>query len=252
MQLNEQQKQRYMRNIKIKEIGEEGQKKLLSSSVLVIGAGGTGSPAALYLAAAGVGRIGIADGDNVELSNLQRQILHSTQHIGMAKTDSARLALGALNPDVAVDTYNMYVDKQNIGGLIKDYDIVIDASDNFETKFLVNDECIRLGKPFVHSGIIRFECQIMTVISGKAPCYRCVFGEPPAEDKALMPSENGTLGAAAGIAGSFQAAEAIKYLLGIGRLLVGRMLVIDTLTMNVRIVKLPAHPVCGLCKSLYE
>ena len=249
MELSKEQKDRYARNVIIREIGTEGQEKLLNSSVLVIGAGGLGSPAIMYLASAGVGTIGIADNDKVDLSNLQRQIIHTTKTIGTAKVSSAKQAVLARNPDIKVNTYNEFINAYNIMELIREYDFIIDATDNFSAKFLINDACVLAGKPFSHAGVIRFEGQTMTYVPGISPCYRCIFQEPPEEGTVPNCKQEGILGAAAGIIGSIQAMEAVKYLLNLGNLLTGYLLVYDGLNMEFRKVKLPdrtaACPVCG-------
>lgn len=247
--LSNEQTERYSRHITLKEIGVEGQEKLLRSSALIIGAGGLGSPAAMYLAAAGVGTIGIADADEVDLSNLQRQIIHSTNDLGRPKAVSARETMTAINPDVKVNTYQMRVTDDNITGLISGYDIVIDASDNFLTKFLINDTCVAAKKTFVHAGILRFQGQLMTYVPGKGPCYRCIFHDIPPEEEIPTCREMGIIGAMAGVIGSLEAMEAVKYLTGAGELLTGYLLTYDALKMEFRKIKLPDKvkncPVCG-------
>lgn len=235
--------ERYQRNISLPEIGEKGQNKLLASKVLIVGAGGLGSPAALYLAACGVGRIGIVDSDRIELSNLQRQILHTTSDIGIPKVDSAKEKLNALNPDIEVKTYELRVDSENILGLIQDFELILDCSDNFKTKYLINDACIGAGKPFVHGGISRFEGHALTVIPNKSPCYRCVFPETPPEPRSVA----GPLGVVPGVIGTIQANETIKYLLGIGELLTGRLLVFDALKSTFKILKVVKNKSCPAC-----
>ncbi len=246
MELTADQLERYSRQIILKEIGTEGQKKLLSSKVLVIGAGGVGSAVSLYLAAAGVGTLGIADADTVCLSNLQRQILHGTEDLGARKTDSARTSLEALNPDVKVVTYDLYVDSDCIRELIKDYDFVVDATDNFASKYLINDACAGVRKPFCHGGICGFCGQIMTYVPDQGPCFRCVFKDPPPEE---ISGENrkSVLGAVAGMIGCMQAAEAVKYLTGAGGLLTGRMLFFDALSMESRIIPVSVNRKCKAC-----
>ena len=203
----------------------------------------------MYLAAAGVGTIGIADNDKVELSNLQRQIIHTTDDIGKPKVVSAADTIKALNPDVNVITYETYISSRNIAGIIKDYDFILDGTDNFPTKFLINDACVLGRKPFCHAGILRFEGQLMTYVPEKGPCYRCIFEAPPPKDAVPSCREAGVIGAMAGIIGSMQALEAVKYLTGQGELLTGSMLIFDGLKMEWRKVKLPdrvaACPVCG-------
>lgn len=249
MALTDEQLSRYSRHITLKEIGVRGQKKLLASKVLIIGAGGLGAPAAMYLAAAGVGTIGIADSDKVELSNLQRQIIHTTKDLDKSKVGSAAETMKALNPDVNVVTYETYINSENIAEIISDYDFIIDGADNFPTKFLINDACVLGQKPFCHAGILRFEGQLMTYVPGKGPCYRCIFGAPPPKDAVPSCREAGVIGAMAGIIGSMQALEAVKYITGQGELLTGRMLIFDGMKMESRTVKLPKRvsecPVCG-------
>lgn len=245
--LKDDQVERYSRQILLPNVGGEGQNKLLSAKVLIIGAGGLGSPAALYLAAAGIGRIGIVDSDKVELNNLQRQILHSTKRVGRAKVESAKETIAALNPDVEVVPFKVRLTSENILDVIKDYDIIIDGSDNFPTRFLVNDACVLSGKPLSHGGIFRFDGQAMTIIPGKGPCYRCLFPEPP--PPGAMPScqEAGILGAVAGVIGVIQANEVLKFVLGIGQMLVGRLLVFNALDSYFRIVKVPKNKDCPIC-----
>ncbi|MEZ0360782.1 MAG: molybdopterin-synthase adenylyltransferase MoeB [Hydrogenobacter sp.] len=246
----EEQIRRYARHIILPEVGGKGQEKLLNSKVLVVGAGGLGSPSIFYLAAAGVGTIGIVDFDVVDFSNLQRQILHTTERVGLPKVESARITVEKLNPDVEVKTYNTMLNKQNIMDIIKDYDVILDGTDNFPTRFLINDACFFAGKPLVSAAMLRFEGQI-TVFDFRmrehSPCYRCLFPEPP--PPGLVPScqEAGILGSIGGIMGCIQATEAIKLLLGIGEPLVGKLLVMDALSMDFRKVKLRKDPACPLC-----
>ncbi len=221
MSLSNEQSERYARNLALREVGIQGQEKLREAKVLIIGAGGLGSPAAMYLAAAGIGTLGIADGDRVDVSNLQRQILH---------------------------TYETTVTAANIMNLIADYDFILDASDNFETKFLINDACVLAGKPFSHAGVIRFTGQLMTWVPGQGPCYRCIFGGPPPADAVPDGRQAGVIGAAAGVIGSLQAMEAVRYILGCGKLLTGYLLNCDFLTMEFRKIRLPVRvPDCGVC-----
>ncbi len=248
MAFSNEQLERYSRHIILKEVGAKGQNKLLSSRVLIIGAGGLGAPAAMYLAAAGVGTVGIADADEVELSNLQRQIIHSTEDLGKAKVQSAKETIERMNPDVKVNTYRIFVDSSNIADLIKDYDFIIDGTDNFPAKFLINDACVMAGKPFCHAGIIRFKGQLMTYVPGKGPCYRCIFKNPPPKDAVPTCKQAGVIGAMGGVIGSLQAMEAIKYLLGVGELLTGYLLTYDALTMEFRKIKLPSETKgCAVC-----
>ena len=249
MKLTNEQLERYSRHIILNEIGGKGQKKLLESKVLIIGAGGLGSPIALYLAAAGVGTIGIVDADVVDLSNLQRQIIHTTADVGTPKVDSAKATIQAINPDVKVITYHEFVTSKNIVQIIKDqdYDFIIDGTDNFPVKFLINDACVFLKKPFSHAGIIRFRGQTMTYVPGEGPCYRCVFETPPPKGAVPSCKEAGVLGAMAGVIGSIQATEAVKYLLGIGDLLTGYLLTYDALKMEFRKIKISHNHDCAVC-----
>ncbi len=246
MGLREDQIIRYSRHILLKGVGGIGQEKLLASRVLVIGAGGLGSPIALYLGAAGVGTIGIADFDRVDLSNLQRQILHGTADVGRPKVDSARESLQRINPDVKVVAIEERLAADNIRDIIRGYDFVVEGTDNFPTKFLVNDACVFEGKPFNQGGMLRFQGQTMTYEPGHA-CYRCVYLEPPPKGAVPTCSEAGVLGAVAGMLGTMQAAEALKYLLGIGETLTDRVVMFDALTMDYRTVRVRRNPRCPVC-----
>ncbi|MDR3209853.1 MAG: molybdopterin-synthase adenylyltransferase MoeB [Oscillospiraceae bacterium] len=241
------QLERYSRHIILKEVGAKGQKKLMDGSVLIIGAGGLGAPAALYLAAAGVGKIGVADADTVDLSNLQRQVIHATPDVGKPKVESARESMLAINPEITVNTYRALVTSVNVMELIADYDFIIDGTDNFAAKFLINDACVLARKPFSHAGIIRFQGQLMTYVPGEGPCYRCVFREPPPPEAVPTCREAGVIGAMGGVIGSLQAMEAVKYLLGKGDLLTGFLLTYDALKMEFRKVKLPRRGTCAVC-----
>src|SRR5437764_3063149 len=248
VRLTEAQRSRYSRHLLIPEVGEAGQAKLLKSKVLLIGAGGLGSPAGLYLAAAGVGRMGIVDDDVVDESNLQRQILHSTERIGMPKTESARETIRKLNPDVTVDEHRVRLDRDNALELFRPYDLIVDGSDNFGTRYLVNDACVLLGKPNVHGSIFRFDGQATTFIPGdNRPCYRCLFPEPPPPELAPSCQEAGVLGVLPGVIGIIQSVEAIKVILGIGEPLVGRLLLNDALEQRFREVKYERDPACPSC-----
>lgn len=248
MQLREDQIYRYSRNILLPEVGGVGQERLLRSKVFCLGVGGLGSPVALYLAASGVGTIGIADSDKVDISNLQRQVLHFTPDIGKPKAISAREKLLMLNPDIKVNVYSETINKSNISSIIREYDLVIDGSDNFPTRYLVNDACFFEKKTLVSGAILGFEGQVSVFKPhAEAPCYRCLYPEiPPA---GLIPScqEAGILGAVAGIIGAIQALEALKVLLEIGEPLIGRLLVFNALKMHVNEIKIKRDPACPLC-----
>jgi thiazole biosynthesis adenylyltransferase ThiF len=256
MAMTDEQIERYSRHIILKEVGAKGQRKILNAKVLIIGAGGLGAPAAMYLAAAGVGTIGIVDADEVDLSNLQRQIIHSTADIGKAKVKSAEETIHAMNPDVQVKTYHMFVDSTNIRELIRDYDFIIDGTDNFPAKFLINDACVLEKKPFSHAGIIRFKGQLLTYIPGEGPCYRCVFKNPPPKDAVPTCKQAGVIGAMGGVIGSLQAMEAIKYIVGVGENLNGSLLTFDAVKMEFHKIKLPKAdcncPVCGTHPTILE
>jgi molybdopterin/thiamine biosynthesis adenylyltransferase len=253
MAFTNEQLERYSRHIILKEIGVKGQKRLLNARVLIIGAGGLGAPAALYLAAAGVGTIGIADADVVDLTNLQRQVIHTTEDIGKKKVDSAAETMRRINPDITVNTYYEYVSSANILKLIEDYDFILDGTDNFPAKFLINDACVMVKKPFSHAGIIRFKGQLTTVIPGVSPCYRCIFRNPPPKDAVPTCKQAGVIGAMGGVIGSLQAMEAIKYITGAGELLTGYLLTYDALTMEFRKIKLPPRGKgCAVCSDTPE
>ena len=248
MELTDQQIQRYSRHIILNEVGGKGQKKLSRAKVLIIGAGGLGSPSGLYLAAAGIGTIGLVDGDVVDLSNLQRQILHTTATVGRLKVESGQQTLSALNPDCTIKTYQYHVDAANILGLIQDYDIILDGSDNFTTRFLVNDACFFGKKTLISGSIFRFEGQLTTSKPHEGyPCYRCLYPEPP--PAGLVPScqEAGVLGVLAGTIGVLQASEALKEILNIGETLADKLLLYDALEMTFRKVSRPKDPDCPLC-----
>jgi adenylyltransferase/sulfurtransferase len=248
MELTDTQIARYSRHIILAEVGGKGQKKLFRAKVLIIGAGGLGSPAALYLAAAGVGTIGVVDGDVVDLSNLQRQILHSTATVGVAKVESARQTLEALNPDVTIKTYQENVTADNIMRFVTDYDVILDGSDNFSTRFLVNDACFFAKRTLISGSIFRFEGQLTTIKPHEGfPCYRCLYPEPPPAGLVPNCQEAGVLGVLAGTIGVLQAAEAIKEILGIGETLADRLLIYDALDMKFRKVLRPKDPACPLC-----
>ncbi len=246
MDFSEEQIRRYARHILLKEVGGVGQEKLLNAKVLVIGAGGLGSPLILYLAAAGVGTIGVVDDDTVDLSNLQRQIAHTAGRIGVAKTDSAQAAVAALNPDVKVIAHKVRLTAANAAALIADYDIVADGSDNFTTRFLVNDACFFAKKTLVSAAVLRFDGQLSTFKPG-GPCYRCLYPAPPPPGQIPSCDEAGVLGAVAGVLGTLQATEVLKEITGIGEGMAGRLLIYDALSAALRLVKINPDPACPLC-----
>lgn len=246
MDFSENQIRRYARHIILPEVGGTGQARLLESKVLVIGAGGLGSPVVLYLAAAGVGTIGVVDDDEVDLTNLQRQVLHATSRIGLAKVDSARAAVAEINPDVRLVPHRLRLEAGNALELIGQYDVVADGSDNFPTRFLVNDACRLAGKTLVSAAILRFDGQLATYKPG-GPCYRCLFREPPPPGQIPTCAEAGVLGAIAGTMGSLQATEVLKELLGVGDSLAGGLLIYDALATTFRKVRVRPDPACPLC-----
>ena len=245
--LTAEQKNRYSRHLLVPEIGEAGQLKLLQSKVLLIGAGGLGSPAGLYLAAAGVGTIGLVDSDVVDISNLQRQVLHTNASVGTPKTESAEKTIRALNPDVKVVRHDLRLDSSNVMDVFAPYDVIIDGCDNFSTKYLINDAAVLLGKPNIYGSIYRFDGQMSTFIPKEGPCYRCLYPEPPPSEMAPSCDEAGVLGVLPGVVGLIQATEAIKVLLKKGNLLVGRQLVYDALDMKFQNLKFRRDPKCALC-----
>jgi len=245
--LTPEQRDRYSRHVLLPEVGERGQTRLLDSKALIIGAGGLGSPAALYLAAAGVGTIGIVDYDTVDATNLQRQVLHNVDRIGMSKTDSARETLSALNPDVKVVTYDEHLTAANVLRIMTGYDVVLDGGDNFPTRYLVNDASLHLRVPVVHGSIFRFEGQVSVFHPYLGPCYRCLFPEPPPPELAPSCAEAGVLGVLPGIIGSIEAMEAIKLMLGIGEPLTGRLLIYDALEEEFSSLNIGRNPACEAC-----
>lgn len=247
MELNEEQVDRYSRHIILSEVGGTGQEKLLAGKVLIVGAGGLGSPAALYLAAAGVGVLGMMDHDVVELSNLQRQVIHFTPDLGRPKTESAAAKLRALNPDVTVRTYGERLTAANALRILADYDFVIDGTDSFGAKFLIADACHFAHKPYSHAGILKFGGQTMTVLPGTSACYRCVFRNAPPPGAVPSCSQAGVLGVVAGTIGVLQATDAIKFLLGAGDLLTDRILTYDALRTEFRKISVARSPKCPLC-----
>jgi len=247
MGFTEEQIQRYSRHIILSEVGGKGQRKINGACVLVVGAGGLGSPVALYLAAAGVGKIGIIDADSVDLSNLQRQIIHHTADVGKPKVLSAQEKIFSINPDVTVIPYHGKFGVENALSLVRDYDIVVDGTDNFPAKFLINDAAVLAGKPLIHGGILRFEGQIFTILPGKSACYRCIFGAPPPSGLVPTCQEAGVLGALAGFIGTLQATEVLKLILGIGDPLTDRILCYDALKTKLREVRVRRNPHCAIC-----
>jgi adenylyltransferase/sulfurtransferase len=255
MDFTEEQIERYSRHIILPEVGGMGQAKIRQASCFIVGAGGLGAPAAMYLAAAGIGKLGIVDDDQVELSNLQRQVIHRTQDVGTHKADSARAKVAAMNPDVEVVTYHDRLMAANAREMVADYDYILDGTDNFATKFLLNDLAVLTGKPLVHGGILRFTGQVMVIMPGETACYRCLFREPPPDG--IIPScqEAGVLGVLAGVIGTIQATEVLKMILGIGNVLKNRLLTYEALGTQFREVHLkrnPACPVCGDSPSITE
>ncbi len=247
--LSAAQKERYRRHLIIPEVGEEGQARLLSAKVLLMGAGGLGSPAALYLAAAGVGTLGIVDSDVVDLSNLQRQVIHSTDRAGMPKVQSAQQAINALNPDVKVLPFQERLTSENVVRILEGFDLVVDGGDNFPTRYLLNDACVLLKKPNVHGSIFRFEGQVTTFLPGDGPCYRCLYPAPPPPELAPSCAEAGVLGVLPGIVGLLQVNEALKLILGKGRPLNGRLLTFDALGTRFQELKLRRDPACPVCRD---
>ena len=247
MFFSEDQRQRYSRHFMLREVGEEGQEKLFGARVLVIGAGGLGSPAGYYLAAAGVGNLTIADNDEVDLSNLQRQIAHSTNSVGMPKVDSAKATFEALNPDVKVRAVRQRITAENIAGLIEGHDIVLDCCDNFPTRFLINDACVLLGKRLVSGAVLRFEGQLTTILPREGHCYRCLFEDMPPPDIMQSLQTAGLVGAVPGVIGTLQALEAIKLILGKGELLKDSILIFDGLKAGFRRISIRRSPECPVC-----
>jgi len=245
--LSQVQRDRYSRHIMLSEIGESGQKKLLDAKVLVVGLGGLGSAVSYYLAAAGIGHLGIIDSDVVEISNLQRQILHSTKSIGMPKTESARKTLLSLNPDVTITAHKDRLTWENAAEIIKGYDIVVDGCDNLPTRYIMNDTCYANGKPYVHGSIFQFEGRATVFLPGQGPCFRCLYPAPPPEDMMPGPQDIGLLGVLPGVIGVIEATEAIKLILEIGTSLAGRLLVYDALNMYFQELHVKRDPECPVC-----
>jgi len=250
--LRGEDRQRYARHLVIPEVGEEGQQRLLASRVLLVGAGGLGSPAAFYLAAAGVGTLGIIDPDVVDASNLQRQILHTENRLGLPKVDSAAQTLRAINSGVRVNAIRQRLDRDNVDELFEQYDVILDGTDNFATRYLVNDACVRHRKPNVHGSVYRFEGQVSVFWAGRGPCYRCLYPEPPPPELAPSCAEAGVLGILPGVVGLLEAVETIKILLGKGDLLVGRLMVYDALAARFQELKIRRNPDCSYCADGVE
>ena len=250
MNLTEDQIERYSRNIVLAQLGPAGQSRLRKGKVLIIGAGGLGSPAALYLAAAGIGTLGLIDPDRVELNNLQRQVIHDPPSVGEEKVRSAARRIRALNPDVKVVTWCELFGIENALSLVKEFDFIIDGTDNFTTKFLLNDAALLAGKPYSHAGVLGFKGQTLTVIPGRsAPCLRCLIPEPPQPGETPTCAQSGVLGTVAGTLGTIQAAEAIKVISGVGEPLLGRLLLYDALSMQFKTIKLRPNPSCPVCSE---
>ena len=254
-EFTDEQIERYSRHIMLPEVGGVGQIKMLEAKVLLIGAGGLGSPAAYYLAAAGIGNLGIVDFDRVDLSNLQRQIIHSTERIGMLKTESAKKTIEALNPDVKVTLFNEKLTSENILSIFENYDYILDGTDNFATRYLINDACVMTGKTNIHGSIFRFEGQATVFKPGDGPCYRCLYPEPPPPGLVPNCQEGGVLGVLAGVIGNLQVVETLKLILGTGKSLIGTLLIYDALNTEFRKLKLKKDvncPVCGENPTIKE
>lgn len=249
MPLSADELQRYARHVVLPHVGLDGQERLRAASVLVIGLGGLGSPAALYLAAAGVGRLGLLDGDTVAVHNLQRQVLHDTASVGVAKTQSARTRVEALNPHVRVETWQTMLSRENARGIVSDYDVVLDGTDSFATRYLINDACVLERRPLVQASVHRFEGQLSVFATADGPCYRCLHPEPPPAGSVPNCAEGGVLGVLPGLLGTLQATEALKLLLDIGTSMAGRLLVVDALTMRFREVGIERDPGCAWCAT---
>jgi molybdopterin/thiamine biosynthesis adenylyltransferase/rhodanese-related sulfurtransferase len=242
-----EQRDRYSRHTLLPEVGVDGQLKMLNAKVLLLGAGGLGAPTALYLAAAGIGTIGLVDDDVVDASNLQRQVIHNTERIGTPKTESARIAIEALNPDVEVVEHRIRLDSSNILGILEDYDVIVDGADNFPTRYLLNDASVRLRKPVVSASILSFDGQISTFVPFEGPCYRCLYPTPPPAELAPSCSANGVLGVMAGTMGTLQANEVLKLVMGIGEPLVGRLVLYEALGTRFTELKVRRDPECPIC-----
>ena len=250
--LSEHEIERYSRHLILQNIGVEGQMKIKESKISIVGMGGLGSPAALYLAAAGVGKLGIADMDEVDISNLGRQIIHFTDDVGRLKVDSAEEKIKSINPNVDIDKYTRKLNSNNILDCLKDYDFVIDGTDNFSSKFLINDACVKLGKPYSHGGILRFTGQTMTILPGQSACYRCIFKTPPPPDAVPTCASAGVLGSVAGMLGTIQATEALKFITDTGKLLTNKLLYFNAEEMDFRKINVRKGEKCAVCGKSAE
>lgn len=246
--MTEEERIRYSRNMLLANVGEAGQQHLMDARVLIVGAGGLGSPVSLYLAAAGIGTIGIIDGDNVDLTNLQRQVIHFSKDVETPKVESAKKKVLELNPNIKVEAIKGLFDLSNAKELVSRYDFIVDATDNFDAKFLINDTCVELGKPFVHGSLLRWEGNAFTYVPGSA-CYRCIYPTPPEEGTVPSSSQAGVIGAIAGMVGTAQAAEVVKYFTGAGELLTNQLLHFDALTMTFTKIKIKKRDKCSVCKG---
>ena len=249
MSLTEKEIQRYSRHLIMPEVGMAGQQKLKQASVLIVGAGGLGSPLSLYLSAAGIGKLGIVDFDVVEFSNLQRQVIHGTQDVGKPKLESAKARIRSVNPNVEVETYETRLKKENALDIIGSYDMVIDGTDNYPTRYLINDACVLLKKPNIYGSIFRFEGQASVFDAQSGPCYRCLYAKPPPPGLVPNCAEGGVLGILPGLIGTIQATEAVKRIMGVGESLVGRLLLFDALKMSFRELRLKKNPDCPICSE---
>jgi adenylyltransferase/sulfurtransferase len=247
MPLSADDRERYARHLSLPQVGAAGQERLRAASVLIVGLGGLGSPAALYLAAAGIGRLGLVDHDRVAVHNLQRQVLHDTPSVGTSKVASARARLEALNPGVALDTWEVALTRENARGIVAGYDLVLDGTDTFATRYLLNDACVLERRPLVHASVHRFDGQLSVFATPDGPCYRCLHPEPPPPGSVPSCAEGGVLGVLPGLLGTLQATEALKWLLGIGEPLAGRLLAIDALTMRMQQLHIARDPACAWC-----
>jgi len=246
-QLSQDEIERYARHLLLQEVGRSGQQKIKTAAVLIVGTGGLGSPVSMYLAAAGVGRIGLIDPDEVELSNLHRQIVHGTSNLGNRKVESARERLLDINPEIQVDIHKLAFSEDNAGKIAQPYDLIVDASDNFPSRYLINDVCVRNGKPHIYGSVFRFEGQASVFWSERGPCYRCIFPTPPPADITPNAAESGIFGVVPGVIGMIQATETLKVILEIGDSLIGRLLIYDSLAMRFEDIRVKKNPRCETC-----